>query len=66
MFLIDLQALLDHTCKRLLEISTVISQIPESVTEVSLIMTSKWGCDGVSDQSEYKQKFSDGTTVIFL
>jgi len=49
-----------------LEIPTVISQIPESVTEVSLI-TFKWGCDGASDQSEYKQKFSDGLdSSIFI
>lgn len=58
---IKLQALLNHTCMRLLQVPTVSSEILETDAEVSLIMTSKWGCDGASDHSQYKQKFSDGS-----
>lgn len=58
---IDLQALLNHTCTRLFKIPTILSQLPEDKTEVSLTLSVKWGCDGASDQSEYKQRFSDGT-----
>lgn len=56
-----LQALLDHTCSRILQIPEVRLQLSEAGDHVSLTMTSKWGCDGASDQSRYKQKFSDGT-----
>lgn len=59
---VDLQALLNHTCKRILEIPRVKDNLIGNNAELSLTMISKWGCDGASGHSSYKQKFSDGTT----
>lgn len=47
---ITLQALLDITVKRILE------SLPESVQNKDLKLISKWGFDGASNQSRYKQK----------
>lgn len=58
---INLQALLDHTCLRLLQVPSVFSELFESGGEIFLTMTSKWGCDRASDQGQYKQRFSDGS-----
>lgn len=54
-FKIDLQALLDITAQRLIE--TLPIQLNESTTKLRLI--TKWGFDGASSQSQYKQKFED-------
>lgn len=54
-FKIDLQAILDLTTKRLVE--TFPSQFLQQVQKLRLI--SKWGFDGASAQSSYKQKFQD-------
>ncbi|KAK9701573.1 hypothetical protein QE152_g30472 [Popillia japonica] len=51
---IKLQSLLDHTADRLcLSQSSVI----DNLTEKNLVLISKWGCDGSSEQSTFKQKF---------
>lgn len=57
---VGLQALLNHTAERILMVqSDVIRSLPENkVGNLELIC--KWGCDGTSGQSTYKQKFSDG------
>lgn len=52
---------LNHTCSRILKIPDVLYKFTQSETELSLTMTSKWGCDGASDQSQYKQKFEDAS-----
>lgn len=57
-FKIDLQALLDITAQRLLD------TLPEHFTEPiestrQLCLISKYGFDGASSQSQYKQKFTD-------
>ncbi|XP_054743575.1 uncharacterized protein LOC129248151 [Anastrepha obliqua] len=54
---IDLQELIDHTAKRLLH-SMTEDEIAE-IDDESLIMYSKWGCDGASGQCEYSQKLGD-------
>lgn len=59
---VDLQPLLNHTCKRILEIPLVEDSLIGNNAELSLTMISKWGCDGASGHSRYKQKFFDGTT----
>lgn len=46
---VNLQDLLDHTACRIMKIHT----IPENFNKLKLY--SKWGCDGSSGQSEYKQ-----------
>lgn len=53
---VDLQSLLDHTAKRILAIEnlTNVEYIPEVLT-----LTSKWGCDGSSNQSQYHQTLPD-------
>lgn len=59
---VDLQQLLNHTSKRLLQIPDILSKFKTSEAEYSLVLTSKWGCDGSSDHSKFKQIFSDGTS----
>ena len=59
---VHLQELLNHTCSRILQIPEVLAKIAEYGPQLSLVMTSKWGCDGASNPSRYKQIFSDGTT----
>ncbi|KMQ83716.1 dna-mediated transposase, partial [Lasius niger] len=59
---VNLQDLLNHTCSRIMQMEDVLAALTKSKTQRNLILTSKWGCDGASDQSQYKQKFEDGTT----
>lgn len=54
-FKIDLQAILDLTAKRLVE--TFPTQFAQSTQKLCLV--TKWGFDGASGQSSYKQKFED-------
>lgn len=56
---VQLQALLDHTVQRiiLLQREVISSIADENVKKMSLIC--KWGCDGSSGQSAYKQRFED-------
>lgn len=58
---IDLQNLLDHTVDRIFQ-----SLDEKTVSEIDdkLVLISKWGCDGTSGQSEFKQKFSENATDI--
>lgn len=56
---VKLQSLLDHTCKRILLVQEdVINTLHPKITS-TLRCIVKWGCDGSSGQSQYKQKFSD-------
>ena len=52
---VPLQSLLDHTALRLLE-----SQSDEDLSSLDpdLTLVAKWGCDGSSGHSIYKQRFS--------
>lgn len=54
---VKLQSLLDHTSERLLK-SLDKSNLPQE-SESVLMLTSKYGCDGTSGFSMYKQKFID-------
>lgn len=55
---VKLQALLDHTVQRILLVQTdVICSLVDDVYDMDLIC--KWGCDGTSGQSTFKQKFED-------
>lgn len=55
---IPLQSLLDHTTNRILKISSICNKNLNAELE----MVYKWGCDGSSGQSQYKQKFNDSST----
>lgn len=50
---VKMQALLDHTVERILNINSI-----NRTSSNELILYSKWGCDGSSGQSEYKQILS--------
>ncbi|XP_024875226.1 uncharacterized protein LOC112456728 [Temnothorax curvispinosus] len=56
---VKLQALLNHTAERILLVQNDVikSLLQETVKHMNLIC--KWGCDGSSGQSEYKQKFAN-------
>ncbi|KAL0103493.1 hypothetical protein PUN28_017622 [Cardiocondyla obscurior] len=59
---VDLQSLINHTTKRLIKQPNILlPPISNRIIELELIL--KWGCDGSSDQSEYKQKFEDSKAI---
>lgn len=47
---VKLQSLLDHTTQRILQTKEL-----NNLENCNLVLTSKWGCDGSSGQSQYKQ-----------
>lgn len=57
---IQLQSLIDHTIKRLVFVQhEVLKQLKVGLdTSSHLSIIFKWGCDGASGQSQYKQRFS--------
>lgn len=56
---VKLQSLLNHTCSRILKLQAdVITSLKPEVT-VNLRLLCKWGCDGSSGHSEYKQGFTN-------
>lgn len=58
---VSLQALLDHTTARLLQVqSDVIKTLDSSLTN-NMTLILKWGCDGSSAQ-QYKQKFDESNS----
>lgn len=56
---VELQKLLDITVSRLILNLTNSEAMIKSKNTPTLILTTKWGCDGSSGHSEYKQRFSD-------
>jgi len=61
-------ALLDHTINRILSIQKEVIQTLSAEILENLTLICKWGCDGTSGHSRYKQKFSDdkGMMQIFF
>lgn len=59
---VELQALLDHTVSRIIKTQEEVMESlpPELISE--LVLVSKWGCDGSTGHSQYKQKFEGETT----
>lgn len=53
---VPLQNLLDSTANRILKIKS--QDEIEALDDTTLVLLSKWGCDGSSGQSEYKQQIS--------
>lgn len=66
---IRLQELLDHTTTRILELQKpVVLSLPVDYLN-NLVLLVKWGCDGSTGHSQYKQQFTDsglGDGDIFL
>lgn len=58
---IALQSLVDHTAKRLLKQQKEILQQCKSV---ELTLFYKWGCDGSSGHSRYKQVFNENNVDV--
>ena len=57
---VELQALLNHTAERILHTQSEVGLLHcFEENDIELALISKWGCDGSSGQSEYKQKFHD-------
>lgn len=57
---VDLMALLQHTINRLCKVQmNVLLQTKNDLDNVNLIL--KWGCDGSSGFSSYKQRFAQET-----
>lgn len=64
---VSLQGLVDHTAERL--ITSLVNEITTSTNSpnLELNLTFKWGCDGSSGHSAYKQRFtSDEQTDSFI
>lgn len=58
---VKLQSLLDHTANRILE-SQSIDHL-QAYAEKEMLLISKWGMDGSSGHSQYKQNFTDNTAT---
>lgn len=58
---ISLQPLLDLTIRRICTVQAEVLQQLPTLTNLRLI--SKWGCDGSSAQSRYKQKINEDSTA---
>ena len=63
---VELQSLLDKTAESIMR--TKSEEEIDSINNKTLVMLSKWGCDGSSGQSEYKQGITEGTsdTNLFM
>lgn len=61
---VELQSLLNHTATRILESQKdVLSTLPDKVIQDDLLLMGKWGFDGSTGHSQYKQKFLDPNTT---
>lgn len=56
---VNLQKLLDNTVERILTTSESMNVIKDIASCTSFTLITKWGCDGSSGHSTYKQAFSD-------
>ena len=63
---VDLESLLHHTASRILDIKEVEIKINKILSEIDYneknlndVLHCKWGFDGSSGQSEYKQVYSE-------
>lgn len=66
---VKLQQLVDHTAERLISVQMDVMEALKSEQLTDLYLISKWGCDGSSGQSQYKQKFEqtdDSDANIFF
>lgn len=60
---VSLQSLLNHTSKRLVQLQQdILKTLNIKGETISLILVCKWGFDGSSGHSQYKQKFNSSNT----
>lgn len=59
--IVPLQSLLDHTATRLIQSQENVIQPHSTSTFEKLVLYSKWGFDGSSSHTQYKQKFISET-----
>lgn len=59
-----LQSLLDKTAERIL--MTLDEETIEGLCDTHFVLVSKWGCDGSSGQSVYKQRISAGISDEYM
>lgn len=59
---VSLQSLLDHTASRIIQTlpKTLTMDLPSN-KETAVVLIGKWGFDGSSGHSEYKQSFSESS-----
>lgn len=57
---VPLQDLLDHTIIRILKIPNI--KMPENIVD-NIELLCKWGCDGSSGHSQYKQTFNESSSL---
>lgn len=63
--IVKLQALLDHTADRIVKLQEKTLNFLKKYCEViNLKLIVKWGCDGSSGMSNYKQKFTKSSDTI--
>lgn len=60
---VKIQALLDHTISRILQLQAEVIRTLDPESLKNLVLLVKWGFDGSSGHSEYKQKYSVEETV---
>ena len=58
---VKLQHLMDHTAKRLIQ---SLAEAQAELLPEKLTLINKWGCDGSSGQSAYKQKIATDDATI--
>lgn len=63
---VPLQSLLDHTTTRILEISQSILTVTDKSLLENVELIAKWGFDGTSEQSQYKQKAKFNDSDLFI
>ena len=61
---ISLQELLNHTASRLVQLQMPVLEVLPGKCTLTLILISKWGFDGTTGQSEYRQKFAQSHEEI--
>lgn len=56
---VELQSLLDHTASRILDLQTEVLNVITDVNISNLVLIGKWGFDGSTGYSDYKQRVSN-------
>ena len=57
---VSLQSLVDHTVRRIVELQ---KECFVNINEDPITAIYKWGCDGSSGHSTYRQRFSDAESL---
>jgi hypothetical protein len=63
---VDLQALLDKTVSRIIMAQKNVIDILLDNISKEFLLISKWGCDGSTGHSEYKQRLLEGVSDYYI